>query len=135
MKKILMTVVMMFMFGMNVFANAEKIDVEKGVKKFEMKVNQRRLACVLDMTVEQMESTDNIIRQLDENMAFAGSMDNEERQNKIVGNAVMKNLKHMHYILKDDQYKKYVMLLNLTLRNKGFEIEKITVPYNVCGAK
>lgn len=102
-----------------------KSDIESNVKKFEMKVNQRRLACVLDMTIDQMESADIIIRELDDNMAFAGTMGSESSSNKIVGNAVKKNLKYMHYILNDDQYKKYVQLLNLTLQNKGFDITEI----------
>ena len=37
-----------------------------------------------------------------------------------------KNIKYMHYILNDNQYKKYLMLLNLTLEHRGFDITKIS---------
>ena len=100
--------------------------VEMNIKKFEMDINRRRLACVLGMTVDQMETSDIVISEFQNDMAFAASMENEASSNKVVANAVKKNLRCMHYILDEKQYKKYAMLLNLTLMNKGFEMAEIT---------
>ena len=53
-------------------------------------------------------------------------MDTEESRTLIVRNAVNKNIKNMYYVLNDKQYKKYLMLLNLTLENRGFDMTKIS---------
>lgn len=131
MKKVILTAML---FAMSIYSFAEnnnasaieKTAIETNIKKYEMKVNNRRLGCVLGATLDQMESMENVIRELDESMAFASSMATEESQNAIIANAVKNNLKYMHYILNENQYKKYVMLLNLTLMNKGFDMTKIS---------
>ena len=132
MKKYFLMVAMMIATSISAFAESNEVNafdntnVEANMKKFEMKINQRRLACFLGMTVDQMENSDMVLKELESDMAFAGTMTSEDSSNKIVGNAVKKNLKWMHCILKEEQYKKYVMLLNLTLQNNGFEISEIS---------
>lgn len=132
MKKYFLMLVMMFTMAVYSFADNNDASVMKtnnielNVKKFEMGINHRRLACVLGMSIDQMESTEAVIKQLQDNMALAGELKNEESSNRMVANAVKVNLKHMHYLLNEEQYRKYVMLLNLTLMNKGFEIAEIT---------
>ena len=37
----------------------------------------------------------------------------------MVGKAINKDLKYMHTILSEKQYRKYLMLLNATLKNRG----------------
>ena len=50
---------------------------------------------------------------------FASSTINVDSRKSISKNAVDKNLKYMRMFLNDKQYKKYVMLLNTTLVNRG----------------
>jgi hypothetical protein len=39
----------------------------------------------------------------------------------MVDRAINKDLAYMNYILNQDQYRKYVMLLNVTLTNRGLK--------------
>jgi len=107
------------MFTMSVYSFAEDNNATKltNTEKYELKVNHRRLACVLDMSKDQME--------MSRDMAFASCMDTEESSEKIVANAVKKNIRYMSYILNNKQYRKYLMLLNLTLEHRGFDVYNI----------
>jgi hypothetical protein len=53
-------------------------------------------------------------------MMFAAQATGEERQ-KMVDKAIGKDLAYMNYILSQNQYRKYVMLLNMTLINRGLK--------------
>ena len=44
-----------------------------------------------------------------------------EDRSAMIDKAVMKDLKYMHVILNNSQYRKYVMLLNTTLINRGLK--------------
>ena len=124
MKKFFLMMVMMLTMSVYSFAesNATKL---ANTEKYELKVNHRRLAYILDMSKEQMEMSDEIISELERDMVFASCMDTEEGSEKIVANAVKKNIRYMSYILNDKQYHKYLTLLNLTLEHKGFDIYKL----------
>lgn len=107
-------------------ASVKTVEVKNG-RDYDMSFNHRRLACTLGMTSEQMEMAENVFINFDNDMYFASTIENEITCNKAVYDAIIKNLKYMSYILKDDQYKKYRMLLNTTLRNKGFELSEIAI--------
>ena len=47
------------------------------------------------------------------------SQANEEDRKALMDKAISKDLKYMHYLLNDKQYRTYVMLLNTTLNNRG----------------
>ena len=49
---------------------------------------------------------------------FATQYGKDER-NARVDAAIRKDLGYMNYVLNKDQYKKYVMLLNVTMANRG----------------
>lgn len=51
-------------------------------------------------------------------MMFATQYGKDER-NARVDAAIRKDLGYMNYVLNKDQYKKYVMLLNVTMANRG----------------
>jgi len=118
---------MVMMLTMSVYSFAEDGNATKltNTEKYELKINHRSLACALDMSKDQMEMSDEIISEFEKDMVFASSMNTEESREKIVANAVKKNIKYMSYILNDKQYRKYLMLLNLTLVNRGFDICKL----------
>lgn len=117
-----MTMVMLFTVVFGCFAEDNAVEKVENVEKYELKVNCRRLACALELSNDQMEMVSDIMHALDNDMLFASTMGNADAREKVLGNAVKKNAKHMHYILNEKQYKRYIMLLNLTLTNKGWKI-------------
>lgn len=125
MKKFILIMVMMF--GMSIYSfaddsNATKVD---NIERYEFKISHRRLACVLDMSLDQMEMSESIWNQFSNEMSLAATINNEEARNESVSEAVKRNVKYMRYVLNDKQYRKYLTLFNLTLQNRGFDISKI----------
>lgn len=125
MKKFFLMMVMMFTMSVYSFAEDNSATNLAKTEKYELKVNHRKLACALNMSKDQMEMSDEIISELERDMVFASCMDTEDSSDKIVANAVKKNIRYMSYILNNKQYRKYLMLLNLTLEHKGFDICKL----------
>lgn len=125
MKKVIL--ILMMVFGLNICTFAEDNDVNNvnDIERYDFKVNHRRLATTLEMSLDQMEMSETVLNELANDMLFASSMESDESKNKIVSNAVKKNIRYMGYILNKEQYKKYITLLNLTLQNKGFDLSKI----------
>lgn len=121
MKKVLIMLVMLFTFSMNLFANA--VSIAKNAK-YEFKVNNRKLANVLNMSDEQIELSDSIMKELERGMEFAESMNSDESRDAIALNTVKKNLYQMHYVLNKEQYRDYLKIINVTLKNKGFDMTK-----------
>lgn len=126
MKKYFIMLVMMLTMSVYSFAEENTATKMAETERYELKINHRRLACILDMSSDQMEMSNDIISELERDMMFAAVMNTEKSRNAVVANAVKKNTKNMHYILNDAQYKKYLMLLNLTLEHRGFDITKIS---------
>ena len=135
MKKILFTLMMLFTLSVNVMAddvpvaektkkieNLHKIALEKQAAKYDFKVNYRRLGCCLEMSIDQLEDFKLFFDQFKDNMLFAYNECSESSRNSVVKNIVDKNVKEMSYILNEKQYKKYILLMNTTLRNRGFEL-------------
>ena len=56
-------------------------------------------------------------------MMVAAQAGNEDQKDLMI-KAVNKDLKYMHYILNKEQYRKYVMVLNATLLNRGLDVTK-----------
>ena len=125
MKKFFLMMVMMLTMSVYSFAEDNSATNLAKTEKYELKVNHRKLACALNMSKDQMEMSDEIISELERDMVFASCMDTEDSSEKIVANAVKKNIRFMSYILNNKQYRKYLMLLNLTLEHKGFDICKL----------
>lgn len=125
MKKFILILVMMLSMSVYSFADDSNATKVNNIEKYEFKINHRRLACVLDMSSDQMEITEDIIREFERDMFFASSMETEESRNKVVSSTVQKNIKFMGYVLNKKQYHKYLILLNLTLQNRGFDLDKI----------
>lgn len=125
MKKFILILVMMLSMSVYSFADDSNTTKVDNIEKYEFKINHRRLACVLDMSSDQMEITEDIMREFERDMFFASSMETEESRNKVVSSTVQKNIKFMGYVLNKKQYHKYLILLNLTLQNRGFDLDKI----------
>jgi hypothetical protein len=118
--------VMIFTMSAHVFANEIASIKMVNTEKYELKINQDKLANVLELSNDQIEMSKRFVSEFEDDMVFASFMNTEESRNAIVRNAVKKNIKNMHYVLDDKQYKKYLMFLNITLVHRGFDVSKIS---------
>jgi hypothetical protein len=120
MKKMILMVVAMLSMTMTSYAENENAENTLNVEAYDMTVNIRKLAVVLDMTCDQMESVEEIHRMFCADMTQAAHASKDER-NELVDKAVKKDLRYMRYVLDQKQYRKYLMLLNATLTNRGLK--------------
>lgn len=102
------------------FAEDENAANVNNVEAYDMSVNMRKLGVTLGLTTDQMEGVTDLHRTFCGEMMMAAQASKDERQ-ALVDKAVAKDLKYMHYILNADQFKKYSLLLNTTLSNRGLE--------------
>lgn len=116
MKKIVLTLVAL-MSMTTIFAENEGMNTTEA---YNMTVNMKNLARTLNLSKDQVESVAEVHKTFSSEMMFAAQYGKEERT-KMVEKAINKDLAYMNYILNKDQYRKYVMLLNMTLTNRGLK--------------
>ena len=116
MKKIVLTLVAL-MSMTTIFAENEGMNTTEA---YNMTVNMKNLARTLNLSKDQVESVAEVHKTFSSEMVFAAQYGKEERT-KMVEKAINKDLAYMNYILNKDQYRKYVMLLNITLINRGLK--------------
>ena len=102
------------------FAENETAANLNSTEAYNMTVNMKKLSQALSLSKDQIESVAEINKTFSAEMQFAAQATGEERQ-KMVEKAVNKDLAWMNYILNHDQYRKYLMLLNMTLINRGLK--------------
>lgn len=120
MKKMILMVVAMLSMTMTSYAENENSENTLNVESYNMSVNIRKLAVALDMSGDQMESVEEIHRIFCNEMIQAAYANKDERQ-LLIDQAVKKDLRYMRYVLDQKQYKKYQLLLNNTLLNRGLK--------------
>ena len=113
MKKIVLTLAAMMTMSM-AFANTENIPAAN----YDMTVNYSKLATTLELSADQIDAVEAIHDQFINDMRKAANAEASERA-ELVKKAATKELKYMHYVLNEKQYRKYNTLLNLTLENRG----------------
>lgn len=116
MKKIVLTLIAL-MSMTTIFAENEGMNTTEA---YNMTVNMKNLARTLNLSKDQVESVAEVHKTFSSEMMFAAQYGKEERT-KMVEKAINKDLAYMNYILNKDQYRKYVMLLNMTLINRGLK--------------
>ena len=120
MKRLFMVVVAMLSMTMT-FAENETAANLNATEAYDMQsVNMKKLGMALNLSKDQVESFAEIHKTFSAEMLFAAQTTGDERQ-KMVEKAIKKDLAYMNYILSSDQYRKYVMLLNMTLVNRGIK--------------
>ena len=118
MRKLILSVAMLLVTSINVMAedaNSNKADI---IKAYDVNVNINSLARYLELSKDQIEAVNDVQQVFVESLKNASLMSDESRK-KMAKNAIDYDLKHMHYILTEDQYKKYVKVLNVTVKNRG----------------
>ena len=117
MKKIVLTLVAMLSMTM-AFAEGENTNVVNDIQAYDMTVNYRKLGQALGLTLDQMESVEDVHKTFCAVMLNAAVAPKDDRK-AMVNKAIEKDLKYMYYILDRDQYRKYLLLLNATINNRG----------------
>ena len=117
MKRLFLTVVAVLSMTMT-FAENEKLNSVENANACNMAVNYDRLADCLGLSMDQAEAVQDIHSSFCADMMNAAGANADERES-MVKKAVEKDLKYMRYVLTQDQYRKYLMLLNATFNNRG----------------
>lgn len=84
-------------------------------------INVSKLSQYLKLEASQKEEVENITTYFSNQMSKATRA--KKDQNKKLHDAVYSNLKLMKQTLTPEQYSKYIMLLNITLKNRGIELK------------
>ena len=117
---LLLTLVMVFSLGVTAYAEDNNSNHVNMVEAYDIDININSLVRFLELSVDQVESVDNVQKVFTESLRCAAVMNDESRK-KMVKNAINYNLSNLKYVLTDDQYKKYVRVLNATLTNRGIK--------------
>ena len=118
MKKMILMVVAMLSMTMTSYAENENVANVENVEAYDMTINMRKLAVTLGLTFDQMDAVEDIHRTFCAEMMLAAHANKDERD-EMVEKAVKKDVRYMHYVLDEKQYKHYLLLLNTTLYNRG----------------
>lgn len=124
MKKYFLMLVMLFTMSVYSFAEDNNASEIKRVEKYNIKINTKKLADCLQLSTDQLDAVEVVADELSNDMIFAAVECNNNNRTAVTKNAVNKNIKHMSYILNKEQYRKYLILLNATINNRGIEISK-----------
>ena len=100
------------------FAEEEKVDGVDNASAYYMTVNYASLGRTLNLTDEQAEAVEETHGAFCADMAAIASADKASRR-AMMDNAVAKELRWMRMVLDNGQYRKYLMLLNATINNRG----------------
>lgn len=85
---------------------------------FDMSINYSKINHVLGLDMAQADAFQSIHRRYVEDMQQAAEAPAEQQQQAVI-NASHRELSRMRTVLSSKQYKKYNMLLNATLLNRG----------------
>lgn len=121
MKKLILAVAMLLATNFTAMADDKNSNETNMVEAYDINVNINSLARYLELSADQIESVENIQRVFTESLKCAAVMNGNENRKKMVNSAINYDLKNMRYILTEDQYKKYIKILNVTLVNRGIE--------------
>ena len=117
MKKIMVLAVAIFAMATATFAADEETNATAA---YNMNIKMSSLADALSLNIDQVEAVADVHKNFTADMMNAATAKGEERS-AMIDKAVLKDLKYMHVILDNSQYRKYVMLLNTTLINRGLK--------------
>ena len=122
MKRLFLMTIAMLSMTMT-FAENEETKNVNNVEAYDMTVNMRKLSVALDLTADQIEAVENIHSTFNAEMQLAALADSADRQER-VKKAVERDVKWMHYVLDQKQYRTYLTLLNTTLNNRGLMVNE-----------
>ena len=120
-KFVFMVALMLATNTANILAGENSVNETENVENYYIHVNEKSLSKSLGMSKDQMEICSDVIKEFENDMVFASSNAKGESRKAVTRNAIMKNMSYMKMFLDEAQYKKYVLILNTTLVNRGIE--------------
>lgn len=117
MKKIVLTVMAMLSVTM-AFAENETVEATNTTNAYNMNVNMDKLSDYLGLSLDQEEFVSDIHKAFCADMLNAAVADKADRKD-MMDKAITKELKHLRYVLTNSQYRKYLVVLNTTINNRG----------------
>ena len=117
MKKIMILAVAMFAMATTTFAAEENTNATAA---YNMNIKMGSLASALSLNIDQAEAVADVHKNFTADMMNAAVAAGDDRK-AMIDKAINKDLKYMHVILSNTQYRKYLMLLNVTLVNRGIK--------------
>lgn len=118
MKKFFIMAVMLFTVAFGANAETNNDTNVASIEAYTFNVNYRSLTRYLDLSIDQVEPMKEIHATFSKSMLIAAQMD-EESQRKFIDNVINYDLRQVRYVLNEKQYRKYVTILNATMRNRG----------------
>ena len=113
MKKIILTVVA----AMALTTSFAETQSKNSDKRFDMNCDIYRLSEVLGLNDEQMDKVEAIHETFTDDMQTASEVQGM-RQRHMIRQAVRKDAREMHRILTEEQFRDYMRILGVTLRNR-----------------
>lgn len=120
-KFVFMVALMLATNTANILAGENSVNETENVENYYIHVNEKSLSKSLGMSKDQMEICSDVIKEFENDMVFASSNTKGESRKAVTSNAIMKNMRYMKMFLDEAQYKKYVLILNTTLVNRGID--------------
>ena len=120
-KFVFMVALMLATSTANILAAENSVNETENVENYYIHVNEKSLSKSLGMSKDQMEICSDVIKEFENDMVFASSNAKGESRKSVTRNAIMKNIRYMKMFLDEAQYKKYVLILNTTLVNRGID--------------
>lgn len=120
-KFVFMVALMLATNTANILAGENSVNDTENVENYCIHVNEKSLSKSLGMSKDQMEICSDVIKEFENDMVFASSNAKGESRKAVTRNAIMKNMRYMKMFLDEAQYKKYVLILNTTLINRGID--------------
>ena len=122
MKKVFLLMVMLFAMSVYSFAEDNNATEIERIERYDIKVNTKRLGEYLHLSTDQYDAVETVVDEFSNDMRFAAVECGNTNRGKVTKNAIDKNVKYMSYILNKDQYHKYLMVLNATIRNRKIDV-------------
>jgi len=116
MKKIIFTMIFSLMLCLSVNANENNT---MNTEAYSMNVNTEVLSKTLNASKDQSECINDIMNMLSIQMENIKYETVNTTREKMLTNTINMNTNYMKQVLNDNQYKKYLMILNATLKNRG----------------
>ena len=117
MKKMILTMVAMLSMT-TAFAEGETATTVSNEEAYDMNINMNKLSSALELADDQKEVVENIHHTFAAEMNFAAQYGSSDRD-AMVKRAIDNDVKWMRYVLTDTQMRKYLVLLNTTINNRG----------------
>lgn len=104
-------------FALNISANEFNTT---NAEAFDMKnVNIEKISCSLNASKDQKESIIDVMSLFVNQMECIKTEQSTTSRNKMLDNALKMNIEYMKSILDENQYRRYLSILNSTLVNRG----------------